>query len=113
MIIGIGCDITRTERFEKKDTSFASKILSPEEILIYKQKVGKQKTEFLAGRFCAKEAIIKALPKEYEMPMSKINIFYENEKPKCIIEDFCVYVSISHEKEYAISYVCIQKELNN
>ena len=107
MIIGVGCDIVSVNRFKNKDKSFVEKILSPNEINMYNTKIGKQKSEFLAGRFCAKEAIIKALPKNKELDMTKIDIFYDKEKPKCMLYDYNIFISISHECDYAISYVCI------
>ena len=77
---------------------------------LYQKKVGKQKAEFLAGRFCAKEAIIKAIPKNETMAMPEINIFYKNDKPQCMIDKYKIFISISHEDKYAISYVIIQKD---
>jgi len=110
MIIAIGCDITNINRFSNKDINFISKILSKDELKLYNQKKGYNKIEFLAGRFCAKEAIIKALPSEDIIAMPDINIIYEKNKPKFLYKNYNILISISHEKEYAISYVCIQKD---
>jgi len=110
VLIGVGCDITKINRFKDKEMYFVQKILSDTELKIYYQKEGKQKEEFLAGRFCAKEAIIKALPYDKQLDMTQINIFYKNEKPMCLLKGYTVHISIAHEKEYAISYVCITKD---
>lgn len=110
MIVGIGCDITKISRFANKSSEFINKILSPEEKVLYYQKNNQQKSAFLAGRFAAKEAIIKALPTNINITMPEINIFYQNEKPTCqIFTEYKILISISHEKEYAIGYACIQK----
>lgn len=109
MLIGIGCDITNIKRFVDKSDDFVDKILSSNEKKIYIQKSGNQKAEFLAGRFCAKEAIIKALPQGDKLAMPSINIYYQNKKPVCIIPGFQIHISISHEKDFAISYVCIEQ----
>ncbi|MBE6155766.1 MAG: holo-ACP synthase [Firmicutes bacterium] len=109
MLIGIGCDITSVNRFKNKDDNFVKKILSNEEYTIYLSKKGHQKAEFLAGRFAAKEAIIKAIPESEKIAMSTINIFYEGEKPLCTYKNYRILLSISHEKSYAISYVTIEK----
>lgn len=113
MIVGIGCDITKIKRFQNKDLNFINKILSNDEIELYNHKVGDTKAEFLAGRFCAKEAIIKALSASENITMPDINITYKNGKPSWSYKNFNVLISISHEKDYAISYVCIQKDWIN
>ena len=66
MIIGIGTDITNIDRFEKlyakyKDR-FISKILTPFELIQFtKRNTMETKIRFLAKRFAAKEAFVKAL----------------------------------------------------
>ena len=110
MIIGIGCDIVKNDRLKNKEENFINLVLSKDEIIIYNSKIGKQKTQFLAGRFCAKEAIIKALPPKDTLAMAKINIYYKDEKPMCIINDYKIHLSISHEDEYSVAYVIIEKD---
>ena len=110
MIIGIGCDIIKISRLKNKEEKFLSLVLSENEQKIYNSRKGKQKLQFLAGRFCAKEAIIKALPKKDTLAMAQIDIFYEQEKPYCIIKNYKVHLSISHENEYAIAYAIIEKD---
>lgn len=63
MIFGIGMDVLRLDRiervFEKFGDQFAHRVLLDEELSLYER--SKNKTRFLAMRFAAKEAIVKAL----------------------------------------------------
>lgn len=63
MIIGIGCDIVGFERIEnvlaRHDEAFIERILAPEEYPLFNQR--REKIQFLAGRWAAKEAASKAL----------------------------------------------------
>lgn len=62
MIIGLGIDITELDRIERSlekfGERFAEKILTPEEL---KLMPGKKPVPYLAARFAAKEAAVKAL----------------------------------------------------
>lgn len=59
----IGLDIVSTERIRRAyahhGERFSRRILGPKELEIFDRRV--DKVEFLAGRFAAKEAVIKAL----------------------------------------------------
>ena len=63
MIYGIGTDLIALERIEKiwqrHGEAFAARILMPEELKRFSQT--RQKVRYLAMRFAAKEAIVKAL----------------------------------------------------
>lgn len=63
MIFGIGNDIVEISRianvYAKYKDRFARKILTPQELLIFKDKLNAP--NFLAKRFAAKEALAKAL----------------------------------------------------
>ena len=62
MIVGIGtdiCDISRIERIVKRQKGFAERILTVEEITTYKKR--SNSAQYLASRFAAKEATLKAL----------------------------------------------------
>jgi holo-[acyl-carrier protein] synthase len=75
MIIGIGCDIVNHERIEKlnwsSDSDVQHRILSDEEYQLYKKT---QDIEFIAGRFAAKEAVVKCLGTGMEDGISLTNI---------------------------------------
>ncbi|WP_100486029.1 holo-ACP synthase [Sporolactobacillus pectinivorans] len=62
MISGIGLDITELDRIRKhiNDDTFIRRVLTPEERECFGTLGEKRKTEFLAGRFSAKEAYAKA-----------------------------------------------------
>lgn len=79
-------------------------MLSREEIEQYNKYSDQRRVEYLGGRFACKEAIIKALS-DYEMPNMNELVILKNEKGKPIIsyKDYNLELSISHEKEFAIS----------
>ncbi|PIC65098.1 holo-[acyl-carrier-protein] synthase [Sporosarcina sp. P13] len=63
MIQGIGLDIVeldRVARLDGRNAKFRERILSLRELKIYESLSGHRKTEYLAGRFSAKEAFSKA-----------------------------------------------------
>lgn len=61
MIVGIGIDLVNIKKIEKlmKNERFADRILTKNEKLDYDKAPIKQ--QYLAGRFAAKEAVVKAL----------------------------------------------------
>ncbi|PID22087.1 holo-ACP synthase [Sporosarcina sp. P3] len=63
MIQGIGLDIVelnRIARLDNRNAKFRERILSEMELRVYETLSGHRKTEYLAGRFAAKEAFSKA-----------------------------------------------------
>ena len=107
----IGTDIVENKRIEKSiNHDFISKVLTNNEILICNNKVGKKKIEFICGRFCAKEAIIKCLSDYEKVNMLDIEILNnENGKPIAKFKDYKILLSISHEKEYTIAFAITKK----
>lgn len=96
----IGCDIVENKRLENKNETFLNHVLSEKEKDLYKTR---NKAEFLAGRFAAKEAILKCLPDIKKYQLCDIEILnHEDGKPYCNIEGI-VDISISHEKDYTIA----------
>lgn len=63
MIFGIGTDVVRIERIaaahERFGRHFVERLLMPEELALFESNI--RPTRFLAMRFAAKEAIVKAL----------------------------------------------------
>ena len=63
-VVGIGMDLVEIRRIERSfqrfGESFAARVLSPAELACL-PKSAVRRTEFLAGRFAAKEASVKAL----------------------------------------------------
>lgn len=122
MIIGIGIDIESTNRFRKMKKNILEKVLK--RILTEKELkyclARKDPFPCITGRFCAKEAFLKALGfedfhifewKEMEIigKPPKLNIYGKvkeilgNKKIKNI------WVSISHTSEYATAIVILEK----
>lgn len=117
MIIGIGTDITDISRIKKLideySLRFLNKILSTEEIEIIKSN---DPEYFAAGRFAAKEAIVKALGRSFDF--SQLSILNDKKgKPYVANPEFIfsndklttLHISISHEKSYATAMAVIEK----
>lgn len=104
MIIGIGCDICQISRFKDNYEKLAKRLLTENEYAIYSDFTSeKRKIEFLAGRFSAKEAVVKAL--DVPKLVKDIEILNDkNGKPYCTLEGYKIYISISHETEYSCAY---------
>ena len=110
MILGIGTDIVEIQRVRKViSDAFLRKVLSKEEIEKTLSMSEERKAQFTAGRFAAKEAIIKALS-DVELPeMNDLNIVNnEKGKPEISYKNYKISVSISHEKEYAIGFAILE-----
>tara|TARA_Y100001970_G_scaffold246304_1_gene314093 strand:+ start:67 stop:453 length:387 start_codon:yes stop_codon:yes gene_type:complete len=125
-IIGNGVDIIKNSRFKNliKNPKFLSRIFSVNEIKDSKKI--KNKTNFFAKRYAAKEAFVKSIGtgfrkginfKDISVKKNKLGkptISY-NDKVKKILnkkfksKKFNVFVSLSDEKHYSIAYVIINK----
>ena len=108
MIVGVGCDIVEIQRLSKHQEKLASRILTKNEYRLYQQYDVNRQLEFLAGRFAAKEAIIKAL--DQPKLLSDIEVLNnDGGKPQCQLGNYTIHVSISHEKQYAMAYAICEK----
>ncbi|MEN9819569.1 MAG: hypothetical protein RL379_347 [Bacillota bacterium] len=102
---GIGVDLAKISRFERKD-ALAKKILSSQEYQIYLSH--SQPTTYLAGRFAAKEAFIKAYRKLPIPPLMEIEVLHEDDgAPFILFKKVRHHVSISHDGEYVVAMVII------
>lgn len=111
--MSIGIDIEDIERFENKSQRFLDKIFTKDEqkYCFLKQNPARH----FAVRFCAKEAVIKALTSlNIKHPwFNKIEIYHDNKYPKVRLPntseyaDLKVEVSLSHDKTKAIAFVII------
>ncbi|MEI8350612.1 MAG: holo-ACP synthase [Candidatus Omnitrophota bacterium] len=115
MIIGVGIDIIKIAKMksaiERLGDAFLDRIFNKEEIKhIEKGKIYYQR---LAARFAAKEAVIKAVSKEYPFTLKDIIILNrENGAPYCKFKkDFKIDIllSITHIEEYAVACAVAQK----
>lgn len=108
-IIGIGCDIVQISRLEKHSGPLARRILSPKEFAKYQKLSGRRQIEYLAGRFAAKEALIKAAGFHHSFQSLEILNTPEG-KPVCALAGHQVFLSISHEREYATAMAIVQAD---
>jgi holo-[acyl-carrier protein] synthase len=107
MISGIGCDIVAIDRFKDKTVQFARRVLTADELVLYEALSEARKPEWLAGRFAAKEAIVKAI--NQDLPITGISVLSTPEgRPYCELAGYTILISISHEKEFAIAYAIAQ-----
>jgi holo-[acyl-carrier protein] synthase len=137
MILGVGTDIVKVDRFKSWLTLDKEKFLHifSKEELKFCLKNEKLDLQSLASRFAAKEAFYKALSsaliklnlnkkdfyfffscknveilkEEWGVPKFKINWFAFENKIGIKIPNLNVDLSISHEKEYAVAFVVISK----
>jgi len=116
MILGIGIDVTANNRIREKmeNERFIKRILSEEELLVFQRFDNElRKTEYLAGRFTAKEAIFKAMRTgDGHTKYSDISVLNEESGAPYVkfsaLKHEIVHVSISHEKENTIAFVVIE-----
>ena len=110
----VGVDIEEISRFVDKSKTFIDRIYTELEIEYCSSKANPER--HFAARFCAKEAIIKALNSlGIAQPSFKEMEIYNNEKgcpfvrlPKGY-EHLKVDISLSHDKNKAIAFVVINK----
>lgn len=125
MTIGIGCDIVEHDTAIRlkweSDLSVQKRIFSPGELEIFYYK---NDIKFLAGRFAAKEAVLKCLGTGMQDGIALTNIQIlqsESEKPvielrgalKQISDQMEInswHISISHSKSYSIAFAIAEKK---
>ena len=123
MVNSIGLDLVEIARIEQDlkrcGERFATRILGTEEMEIYAGR--RDKTLFLAGRFAAKEAVIKALGfylKE-RPPFSDIQIINDpTGQPQLKLPEHVLrtlpghrcLLSITHEKHYAAAMALFEEK---
>jgi phosphopantetheine--protein transferase-like protein len=107
--MSIGIDLTHVPRFEGK-TALANKVLSREEFEHYVKHA--HPARFLAGRFAAKEAFLKAWN---QLPMPELNTIIIriglHGQPYVSYNDESYDLSIAHDGDYAIATVIIMKHV--
>jgi len=123
MIFGIGTDIVRVDRMERNiqryGDRFARRILSSQEFGDY-QKSG-QPAHFLAKRFAAKEATVKAMGTGFAKGITLKQISVDHDaagKPELVMsgeaESFLksngithLHISIADEQDHAVAFVTL------
>ena len=127
-IIGNGVDIIKNSRINNslKIKGFLNRIFTDKEI--QQGRKLKNKINFYAKRFAAKEAFVKAIGTGFRSDINFIDIEiknYKNGKPyislskklnnflkkKFKIQRYKVFLSLSDEKDYSIAFVVIDKKI--
>ena len=123
MILGTGIDIVKNERFEKwlLNEKLLERFFHSDEVEYSKSRKASA-TQHLAARFAAKEAFVKALGTGfsginlrdicvYNEPSGKPILNLENTAAKKMSESGAtsVHLSISHEREYTVAMVILEK----
>ena len=123
MIVGTGVDIVKNARFEKwlKDERLLERFFHPDEIEYVKSKKASG-VEHLAARFAAKEAFVKALGTGFvginlkdicvhNEPSGKPVLKLNNTAEEKFVQSGAAFVhlSISHEREYTVAMVVLEK----
>lgn len=123
MTESIGIDIAETARFERLidryGDRFVKRILGPDELVVFNRR--RDAASFLAGRFAAKEAVVKALG-EYltdRPPLHTLQIINDQGgRPSLKMTDdllaklggLRILVSLSHETNYAVGMAIITEK---
>ena len=127
-IIGNGVDIIKNSRINNslKIKGFLNRIFTQKEI--EQGKKLKNKINFYAKRFAAKEAFVKAIGTGFRSDINFIDIEiknYKNGRPyislskklnnflkkKFKIQKYKIFLSLSDEKDYSIAFVIIDKKI--
>ena len=129
MIFGIGTDIVHVERMrknlDKHGDNFAQRILTKAEFIEFENK--KDKAAFIAKRFAAKEAAVKAMGTGFSQGLSLHHIGVEHDnagKPILafldVAESFLqekkikqAHLSLADERDYAVSFVTALVRVNS
>lgn len=124
MIVGLGTDIVDMERVEKIAARFgerfAGHILHPEELEFWRES---PRPTFLAGRFAAKEALVKALGSGFaegvtltdilvrkgEMGEPGMSLFGAALARFNVLGGDKIHVSISHDRHSAMAVVILER----
>lgn len=119
MIIGIGLDLIELDRIEallERNDKFPKRILTETEYRRYITLPKKRQVEYVAGRFCAKEAVSKALGTGIgkELSFQDITILNDNNgRPLMKVEKLKgkkIHLSITHTRQYAAAQVIIEEK---
>lgn len=120
MIIGHGIDlqeIAAVERAMKKTPRFAQKVLTETEYFRFEGLNGKRQLEYLAGRWAAKEAFVKALGTGIgKVSFRDIEILNDDKGAPYVSQspvEATVWVSISHSGNFVQASVILEERNEN
>lgn len=124
MILGVGIDMVEISRIEagiaRYGRRFAERVLSPAEIREYDS--SPRQAQFVARRFAAKEALVKAagtgfrnglFPREISVAHDSLGrpALQFSEQARSVLERMGVagsHLSISDERDYALAFVLLE-----
>jgi len=115
-MLSIGTDIVKIDRIKSlyKDSKFLNKIFSSSELEYCNNH--KEPYIHLSGKYAAKEAVKKALLSSKivkNIPLGDIEVLNNSDKSPYIklikIKNVNCTVSISHDGDYAIAFVIVEK----
>jgi holo-[acyl-carrier protein] synthase len=129
MIVGIGVDLVEVERIQKAledariGKRFRDRVFTPKEVQ-YCEKKGRGRYESYAGRFAAKEAVMKALGRGWGASVRWLDIEVaraRSGKPEVVLHDKTARLayelgirrwalSISHTGQHGLAYVIAENE---
>ncbi len=126
-ILGNGVDIIQNSRIKKliRNKKFILRVFSKNEI--NESKKTKNKANFFAKRFAAKEAFVKSIGLGFRKginlkdicvhkdKLGKPNIVLNSKVKKVLIKKFNsnrfkIFLSLSDEKDYSVAYVILNKK---
>ncbi|MGB9694789.1 MAG: holo-ACP synthase [Caldisericaceae bacterium] len=109
----MGVDIVSVKRIsnllELYGERFLLRVFTEREILYAKSKNSYVQT--LAGKFAAKESVIKLSGKF--IPFQKIEILNNDKGIPCVVGNDNIMISISHEREFAVAVAVEVKDENS
>ncbi|MFG6178173.1 holo-ACP synthase [Halomonas sp. THAF12] len=124
MILGIGTDIARVARFEaakaRHGERFAERVLGLDELVLYRERG--RPAGYLAKRFAAKEAFVKALGTGLRRGMRWTDIQVVNDalgRPSLVLSGRALelaeaegvrvlHLSLSDESAFAVAFVVLE-----
>lgn len=116
MIYGIGLDLIELERVRltlERQPRMLKRILTDQERARYEMLKDTRQLEYIAGRFAAKEAFVKALGTGIGREVSWLDLEVLNETSGRPVMtgpfDGVIHVSITHSDHYAAAQVLLEK----
>ncbi|TDQ36732.1 holo-ACP synthase [Aureibacillus halotolerans] len=117
MIQGIGLDIVSIQRIEdvmSRQSGFIDRVLTDREKAEYMQLQGRRKSEYVAGRFAAKEAFSKAIGTGIGRDCGFLDVeILRSERGAPVLyttkTPHAVHVSISHSESSAVAQVILEE----
>ncbi len=118
MIEGIGIDVVNISRMDRLSEAVIRRLFHPEEVAYALTLDPKRKSEYLSGRFAAKEALGKALgtgmagmrPSDIQIDSTSTGkpFMVLHGSAKALVGERSVLLSISHDEPVASAVVLLQ-----